>query len=228
MTRWQRRRAGSIVRSVFPSLLRTALVQALVSILLILSAVSLNARELEGGMLLVAKEGMQDPNFRKSVVLIAQHGEEGTFGVVVNKETSFTLQDVVTGSDILARHSEPVYIGGPVALGTLLFIFRSEAQRENAIKVFQDVYLSADIKQLERLLDTGQPHGALKVIAGHAGWAPGQLERELERGDWFLIRAHSGVMFDRPSERLWHDLIELLTGLWAAVTAGVRAVFTLG
>lgn len=156
------------------------------------------------GMFLVAGRDLKDPNFARTVVLLVGYGEEGAVGVIVNRPSTARLPDLLPEVEA-ADELPPVYLGGPVAPAQMLMLVRSSSQPEEADAVFEDIYVSSSRTLLERLASEG---GAdLRVYAGYAGWAPGQLDWEIERGGWWLIPADAESIFDRDPDDVWPQLI---------------------
>ena len=165
--------------------------------------------ELDKGQLLVAARKLADPNFAQSVVLLLGYGRLGALGVIINRPTAVQLSEVIPESLRVAPQAGVVYGGGPVA--TSVMLFRAEQPPDESLPVFADVYLSGSPSVVEDELARG---GTFRMYAGHAGWAPGQLDGEVERGDWHIIAADIDAVFHRPAEDLWSELIQRTTGRW--------------
>ena len=159
------------------------------------------------GVFLVARKGMLDPRFRRSVVLLVTHGPGGTLGVIVNRGTDVALEDVLPQIEKPGRKAR-LYYGGPVALDTLMFLIRSEEPPEQTTHVMGDVYFGGDKATLENLLEEERDSHELRLFVGHSGWAPGQLDSELDRGDWRLFRANAFTVFEKRLDSIWSDFME--------------------
>ena len=157
---------------------------------------------------LVAKGGLFEPNFANSVVLVMNNLGPAPVGIIINRPTRFPVSQVFPDLERLAQLHDKVYFGGPVELETVWFLFRATAQPKHAILACKGVYLSADRKLLIQLLGREKPMDGLRIFIGHSGWAPGQLEAEIARGDWSLEHAESDAIFNGKSEHPWpapHD-----------------------
>ena len=150
---------------------------------------------------------MRDPRFRRSVVLLVTHGPGGTLGVIVNRVTEVSLSDVVPQLKTPGGTAR-LHYGGPVSLDTIMFLIRSEDPLEQTTHVMGDVYFGGDKKTLERLLEEERGSHQLRLFVGHSGWAPGQLESELDRGDWRLFRANAYTVFEKGLDSIWSDFME--------------------
>ena len=154
-------------------------------------------------ILLVGKAEVPDDAFADSVVLVMNNLGAAPAGIIVNKPTHVAVAELFPDVKRLAPLHDKVYFGGPVEFGSVWFLFRAAAPPEHAIQAFDGVYVSADRELLVKLLGRAKPMEGLKIFLGHAGWAPGQLEAEIERGAWNLERADSEVIFNGKSEHPW-------------------------
>lgn len=162
-------------------------------------------------ILLVARKDMRDPNFRDSVVLVLQ-GPAAPMGVIINKPLEIPLSKALPRGERLGKRDDRLFYGGPVQLDEVVFVFRSAKAREDVLRVTDDIYLGWNREILDELLARDEPLEGLRIFAGHAGWAPGQLESEIARGDWHLERADAAAIFGKRPERLWPELIRKASG----------------
>lgn len=202
------RRAAACTRHYgFQLSVAMALVGA-VLFLLALSAVRAQTAPqaaLAAGRFLIAGEHLRDPNFARTVVLLLNYGERGARGVIVNRRSDVKLAAVFPRISGLNQRPDTVYLGGPVSRNQLLILLRSDRPRRAAEHVVDDVYLSTS-RQV--LMDALNRAAAVHVYAGYAGWAPGQLDHEVARGDWHVLPADADTVFsDRPAE-VWQELID--------------------
>jgi putative transcriptional regulator len=174
-------------------------------------------------ILLVARKNMPDPYFRDSVVLVTQSGGPTPFGVIVNRPTDVPLSRVFPDIERLRSRDETLFFGGPVMPEQLVVVFRAAVPPTEAIEVLEGVYMSLSGELLRELLGRENPVESLRVFAGHAGWAPGQLESEVARGDWHLVVADARMVFEENPERLWQELERRAssTTVWHEYPAGV-------
>jgi putative transcriptional regulator len=156
------------------------------------------------GQLLIASTSLLDPNFARSVVLIAAHSEEGALGLILNREFNMRLPQVweqISQSPCL--RDEPVRHGGPVS-GTLMTV---HDQRPLAnLVVADDLYVATELSAMEVLAASDE--GRVVFFVGHSGWGPGQLESELSEGSWVVMPAKPEHVFeDRDSLAFWKEAI---------------------
>ena len=98
-----------------------------------------------------------------------------------------------------------MYFGGPIEIASVSFVFRSDTPPADAIQILDGVYFSTNRELLRRLLGRDKPMDGLRIFIGHSGWAPGQLEAEIARGDWSLAPAETDAIFDGKSEHPWPE-----------------------
>jgi len=154
-------------------------------------------------ILLVAQGELRDPNFADSVVLVMNHLGPAPVGLVVNRPTEIPVSHLFPDLKRLTSLHDKVYFGGPVQIGSVWFLFRAARAPEHAIQAFSGIYLSTNRDLLLQLLARDKPMDNLRIFIGHAGWAPGQLESEIERGAWTLERADADAIFKGKSEHPW-------------------------
>jgi putative transcriptional regulator len=170
---------------------------ALLLLALPLAALAQPQLEKPNGLLLVAKPGLIDPNFRETVVLVSQTEDGSTVGVILNRPTARRLE--ATG--------EPISFGGPVMREVLVTLFRAERAPEAAsFHVLHGVYLSMHPQNIEKFAQDR------RLFAGFAGWAPSQLEDEMRRDGWYLLPANAELVFRRDTSGMWEELVRKARG----------------
>ena len=157
-------------------------------------------------ILLVARKNLPDPFFRDSVVLVTRSGGLVPIGVIINRPTEVPLSRVFPDIERLGSGEEKLFFGGPVMPEHLVVLFRAAVPPTEAIEVLDGVYMSLSGELLRELLGRENPVEGLRVFAGHAGWAPGQLESEVARGDWHLVTADARMVLEMEPEKLWNEL----------------------
>jgi len=156
-------------------------------------------------ILLVARPELPDSNFKDSIVLVMNNVGPVPGGVILNRPTKIPVSRLFPDVERLARLDDKVYFGGPVQIALVSFLFRSDADPEDAIKIMDGVYASANRDLLLKLLARDKPMQGLRIFIGYSGWGPGQLEGEIARGDWTLKPATAEAIFSGKSERPWPE-----------------------
>ena len=163
--------------------------------------------ELEG-QLLVAMPTLEDPNFWRTVVFIAVHNaEEGAFGLVLNRPLEVPMADVLRelGHEVPDPGAlPPVMAGGPVEPTHGFVLFEGgEGTDGTRLEIGPGLVLSGETETLFGLAD-GRIPGRFLLFLGYSGWAPGQLEREIEENSWLVAPFSTELLFETPPARRWH------------------------
>lgn len=170
------------------------------------------ASALAKGKFLVASRNIMDPFFSESVVLLINYGQNGAMGLIINRPTEMKLSVLfpeVQGLD----EAEPLFFGGPVDRQRMILLVRSGSGPEDALRIFDGIYISASRTVLERMAGSPASGESFRVYSGYAGWAPGQLEAEIARGDWHVLQADAETVFKKDPSGVWPDLITHSSGL---------------
>jgi len=191
-------------------LLTVSLVMWIVIVFPVSAAYETNAKSrLKSGILLFAVPELRDPNFLHTVVLLMNYEKGGAMGLIINRPTETPLDQALPDIDGIDKLPIPLYFGGPVHQEQLLILLRSETPPVGSQKVLDDVYFTWRRDALEGLLKKQNPDKGLRIFSGYAGWGPGQLDREVRRGDWVIGKADSAKVFiDDPSD-LWPEVFSL-------------------
>lgn len=166
------------------------------------------------GFFLVAKPSIVDPNFQRTVILATEAPDGATLGVILNRPTKRSLANILPGNEALAQFTEPLYFGGPVERVGLFAVFRAQESPGRSFAIIENVHLALQPETVEQLLKKPPPQ--LRFFAGYAGWAPGQLQGEIERGDWWVVPADPETVFRKNTETLWDDLSRRAQAVTAA------------
>jgi putative transcriptional regulator len=164
------------------------------------------------GQLLIAGPQLMDRNFWRTVVLIVEHGSEGALGLVLNRPSEATVAETVPELHGILEGDQQMFLGGPVATTSVIVLARFEYPDSAALIAFADVGVLAGDISLDRPQD-GVSEG--RAFVGHAGWGPGQLDAELERGDWILEPARREDTFAADPEGLWPNVLARKGGSYA-------------
>jgi putative transcriptional regulator len=166
------------------------------------------------GQLLVASPSLEDPNFRRTVVLVTVHSDEGAMGVVLNRPTPASVAEAVPHLEHLVGDGEPVFLGGPVEISAVSALAELDEGGEPAMHVFEAVgFLPAE---LDETVEAATRRA--RVFAGYAGWGAGQLEGELAESAWIVEPALVDDVFtDAPGE-LWRDVLRRKGGQYVLLS----------
>jgi len=156
------------------------------------------------GQLLVAGPSLLDPNFRRTVVLLGEHGEDGAMGLVLNRVSEVTVADAVPPIADLVGDGELVHVGGPVQPQAVVVLADFvEPHRAGALVLDTIGFLPGDV---DDEADLGELR-SVRVYAGYSGWGPGQLEDELDEQSWVVLPARASDVFTTAPDALWSEVL---------------------
>jgi putative transcriptional regulator len=166
------------------------------------------------GQFLVAMPQMLDPRFARSVIYLCAHSEEGgAMGLVINKPLGsltmgelFAQLDIVPSSIVDAR---PVHFGGPVEAGRGFVLHTADYNEDATLVVDGNIAVTATLEILRAIGKGGGPRQSLFAL-GYAGWAPGQLDAEIQANGWLSVAADDGIIFDPDHDRKWRRALAKL------------------
>lgn len=163
------------------------------------------------GDFLISEPFLNDPNFERTVILICEHSDEGTFGLVLNKLSDLTLSHVM---DEEIKFNGYLNIGGPVEQNTLHFVHRLKDEIPGSIVLNEDLCWSGDFEQIKFMLNSGMlKEDDIQFYLGYSGWGTGQLREELDNQSWFIRKsASSKEVFDMESDILWKSILKQMGG----------------
>lgn len=156
------------------------------------------------GRFLLAGQSMIDPRFQQAVILILEHGQTGTVGLIVNKPHPVSLEHAFKLPEGIPA-DQPLFYGGPVSPGLAWLLFSGSDAPPGTVELLPGVYVAnADL-----LVDAVEYFSVVKkmrIFSGYSGWAAGQLEAEIKRGSWKVIPARPADIFDDDPDSLWDYL----------------------
>lgn len=160
--------------------------------------------------LLLSMPQLQDPNFAKTVVLLCDYMPDGAFGLVLNRPTDASASRMVRLEPPIERGNDlPLCTGGPVEPDRGWILMGDEPQEAEYRTIVPGVYLSTSPVLLRRILET-QPAPRARVLAGYAGWGPGQLDEELSQSAWLMCDVDVDLVFDTDASIMWETAIRRL------------------
>jgi putative transcriptional regulator len=166
------------------------------------------------GQLLLASPALLDPNFRRAVVLIGVHSEEGAMGVVLNRPSEVTVGEAVPQLEQTVKESEPVYVGGPVQPTSVVFLAEFLDPTPAGLLVLGRIGFPAPDAGIDELTEATARR---RVFAGYAGWSGGQLDEEVDHGDWIAHSAVPDDVFTEFPQELWSRVLTRMGGSYALI-----------
>jgi putative transcriptional regulator len=162
------------------------------------------------GKLLVSSPALVDPNFRKTVVLIAHHDEEGAMGLVLSRPSTVAAVDAVPALAGIAGADDPVYVGGPVQPEAFMVLAEFDDIGQAAAPIMNGLgFMPADAEPEELAIRR------LRLFAGYSGWGGGQLEAELDEDSWIVVEAIADDAFADDPDELWRGVLQRQGGAFS-------------
>jgi putative transcriptional regulator len=166
------------------------------------------------GQLLIASPALLDPNFHRTVVLVAEHGDGGAMGVILNRPSDAVAAEVVPALAEVVESETVVFAGGPVEPQAVIVLAEFDDPEDAAAVVFSDIgFVRADADPLLLAASTRRA----RLFAGYAGWGPGQLETELQEEAWITESPVAQDVFCEAADDLWSDVLRRKGGRFAFV-----------
>jgi len=161
----------------------------------------------ESAVLLVARPDMRDPEFAQTVVLVAFPQDAGPMGVILNRPAGVAIGEVLRERADVRERRDPMFLGGPLEQDGLLFVFHAPQHPVRALPLLDDLYLSGDGAIFDTLMAAPDDAAHQRFYVGHSGWEEGQLDEEIEAGDWYVLPVDAAAIFEIAPDRLWDTLI---------------------
>ena len=160
------------------------------------------------GELLVATDEMKDPRFVESVIYLVKHDADGALGLVINRPLAQgPIDDLLKGMGAGAKGSKlaiTLHYGGPVSSRQVFLLHSDEVTLDNSVRVSGGIAMTADIRMIEAIAEGKGPRQFLLTL-GYTGWAPGQLEMELQAKSWFTVAADKALIFSTDADKKWRQ-----------------------
>jgi putative transcriptional regulator len=153
------------------------------------------------GRILISVPFLQDFYFKKSVVLLAEHGSEGSFGIIINKPVEVKLSDIASEFE---GFDAPVFLGGPVKTDSLFFIHTRPDLIDEGMPILDGLYWGGNIDTVKHLIKQGRLNKSeIRFFIGYSGWVANQLNRELEEKSWVVSLTNPAQVFRSNPLELW-------------------------
>jgi len=159
------------------------------------------------GHILIAMPHMTDPYFSRSIVLICEHDAKGAMGLIINKSfederIKEVFPDLVINDEEVKATFKPIYFGGPVSLDRGFVIHSPDYLTDETLQVSRDFSLTSNANVVDAI-KAGDGPARFRLMLGYAGWGDGQLEREIENGDWLFQSTDADFLFAPEDGEKW-------------------------
>jgi len=162
------------------------------------------------GILLIADPFLKDPNFLRTVVILCEHQEGGSFGLVLNKQIEQTLGELI---DDLTGFELPVFYGGPVQMNTIHFLHQYPDLIPESCRISDEIYWGGNFESVSALIKSNSIDlRKIKFFVGYSGWGDGQLTDELKEKSWLTVTATKNLVFHTQHDEIWKGSLQHLGG----------------
>ena len=162
---------------------------------------------------IIAMPNLVDDNFNHTVTYICEHNENGCFGIVINRKTEVTLDEVIAQMEIkpgdAIDHEKLIYHGGPVQQERGFILHQPQGEWSSSLKINEQMALTTSCDIIEAIAHDEGPEQSI-IALGYAGWSPGQLEQEIATNTWLSCPADEQIIFNTPTEKRWQAAADLL------------------
>lgn len=153
------------------------------------------------GKILISEPLLADNYFKRSVVLLAEHNKEGSFGIIMNKPIDNKFNEIVTD---FPDYGGQLFLGGPVSNSSLFFIHTLGEQVENSLEIMDGLFWGGDIESVRELMMLKQLEpNQIRFCVGYSGWGNKQLEEELQRNSWLVSGLPAKALMNTEPDKLW-------------------------
>ncbi len=166
------------------------------------------------GVFLVATEKLNNSSFKETVILITHYSARGASGLAINRPSTLSLGKAFPQIKELQDHDDEMFLGGPVETTTVFVLMRTKRPHAGMRPIVNDLYFTLGINALAHGLKNIKDDESARAYAGYAGWAPGQLDAEINRGDWLVVHADTDIIFEEDHENIWKKLFKAWSGQW--------------
>ena len=167
------------------------------------------------GRFLVATDKLANTSFQNTVILMTHVSTAfGAQGITINRPANIPISDLFPNVKELEKHKDSLYLGGPVHTNSIFVLMQTQRPHEGMKNVLEDIYFAAGVGAITHSLTESQTGETARAYAGYAGWAPGQLQNEIKRGDWIIVDANPNIVFQEDTESIWQTLHKSWSGNW--------------
>jgi len=165
------------------------------------------------GRLLVSKPFLDDPYFKRTVILLCDHNEEGSFGFVLNKYVDLDLSDFKLN---IPGVGDKLAIGGPVENKNVYYLHCYGDQMPGSVHIYDDIYMGGVFSDLKILMSSPDfDANKVRFFIGYSGWTNDQLLEEINTESWYVATAQSDLIMDTNQDDLWGEVLKTMGGDYA-------------
>ncbi|MGD8570379.1 MAG: YqgE/AlgH family protein [Gammaproteobacteria bacterium] len=166
------------------------------------------------GRFLVATNNLAHSSFRQTVILLTHYSERGATGITINRPADVPMNEAFPSVKELSEVKDTLYLGGPVKTNGIFVLMQTKRPHAGMKNITDDIYFTVGLNAVIHGNPKAKDGEETRAYAGFAGWAPGQLDVEIKRGDWIIVETDPSIVFDENPGALWQRLRKSWAGDW--------------
>ena len=166
------------------------------------------------GSFLVATEKLDQSSFRQTVIFITHYSNRGATGIAINRSAKIPLEDAFPHQKKLHGIKDLLFLGGPVRTDAVFVLMQTSRPHAGMRNITDNIYFTVGIEAITHGIPNIVEGEYTRAYMGYAGWAPGQLQAEINRGDWLVIDAEPSIIFEMDHKEIWKKLYSSWSGRW--------------
>lgn len=175
-----------------------------------------NKLKAKKGRLLISEPTLADSYFKRSVIVLTEHGENGSVGFILNKKTEMKLSQAI---EEFSEFDFPIYFGGPVKRDNLFFIHTLGSLVPESHEIYEGLFWGGNFEVLKKLILSGKvKKEQVKFFLGYSGWEPHQLSREMEEHSWFVSQSNQSIILQQSDKELWREVMKAMGAEFAMLS----------
>jgi putative transcriptional regulator len=166
------------------------------------------------GRFLVATDNLANTSFQETVILVTHYSERGATGITINRPADVPMNEAFPSVKELSEVNDTLYLGGPVKTNGIFVLMQTKQPHAGMKKITDNIYFTVGLTAVIHSIPKAKEGEETRAYAGFAGWAPGQLDAEIKRGDWIIVDTDPSIVFDEDPGALWQRLRKSWAGNW--------------
>jgi putative transcriptional regulator len=166
------------------------------------------------GRFLVATDKLAHSSFKETVIFVTHYSSRGATGIAINRPANIPMNEAFPSVKELKNIDDTIFLGGPVKTDGIFVLMKTKRPHAGMREVVDNIYFTVGIDAVIHGVPKSVEGESTRAYAGYSGWAPGQLQAEIERGDWIIVEADPGIIFDEKTDTIWKHLTKIWSGNW--------------
>lgn len=166
------------------------------------------------GRFLVATDNLAHSSFAETVIFVTHFSSRGATGIAINRPANIPMKEAFPSVKELKNINDTIFLGGPVRTDGIFVLMKTERPHAGMKEVVENIYFTVGLNAIIHSIPKSVEGEATRAYAGYSGWAPGQLQAEIQRGDWIIVEADPDIIFDKNPDTIWKQLMKIWSGDW--------------